>query len=85
MFETPDKSCLSDLIDYITLRRKHHVKDSLVDLIMQYCHMMNYDPEEVGDIIRDDYYFSSMIYSDCVQHEIIMDRNKHVRSQLGDW
>lgn len=85
MFSSPDETMLSDLIDYITLRRKHKVKDSLVDLIMQYCHMMNYDPEEIGDLIRDDYYFSSMIYSDCVQREIITDRNKHTRAQLGDW
>lgn len=75
---------LQDLLKYITDCRSKKYKDPLLDLIFQYCHNKNYDPEVVGDAIRDDYYFSELIKSDCKKNEIIVERGQ-VRLQSEDW
>ena len=75
---------IQDLLEYITDCREKKYGDPILDLIFQYCHNHNYDPEIVGDTIRDDYYFSELIKSDCKKNDIIVDRG-HSRLESEDW
>lgn len=72
------------LLNYITECRKNNCNDPILYLVMQFCHDHNYDPEEVGDIIRDDYYLSEMIKTDCKKHEIIVERGR-AKMRTEDW
>lgn len=73
-----------DLLAYITECRTKGYRDTLVDLIFEFCRENNYDPEVLGDIIRDDFYFCEMIKADCKKHEIIVERGQR-KPKIVEW
>lgn len=55
---------VNEVLEYVTAEKKNHSELSIVDLVYSYCVKKNYNPEMVGDAIRDDYQFTILIQNE---------------------
>lgn len=72
---------VSDVLKYIADKKREGSTDSIIDIIMTFCINNNYDPEEVGDAIHDDFYFSELIKNDMMYSEL----QNSEKDNLEDW
>ncbi len=72
-----------EYINYIkVIEKKKKQKNSLVDIIYDFCLNNNYDPELVGDAIHSDEYFTKAIMNECLANGTI---KSNAMKKLGDW
>ena len=69
-FEDQYPFVVNDIMQNIEKKKKQGSKDSLIDIIMDYCLKEGLDVNLVGDAIKSDVYFMSFIEKDCEAHRI---------------
>ncbi len=77
-----------NVLQYINYIRKiekvKSQKNTLVDIIYDFCLNNDYDPELVGDAIHSDEYFTKAILNECIANGTV--RNPNANScKLGEW
>jgi hypothetical protein len=73
---------IDDIIDFITKIRKTDKEIALTDIILEYGNKHNIEPEELGDIIADDFYFKQYIEMDCKMNGTFKNEKKNA---LKEW
>lgn len=81
---------VNSVLQYInqikTVEKTKSQKNTLVDIIYDFCLSNNYDPELVGDAIRSDEYFSRAILNECIANGTVKNPNKNANScKLKEW
>ena len=76
---------ISELLLYIYEKKKANAKEPLIDIISDFCFKYNYEPEMVGDAIKEDYYMSEYVLKDCISNKIDHFAYTNVISTLDDW
>ena len=61
--------------ELITLLDKIYLmpEDNLMDKIISYCEMNDYDIQEIGDILSENEQFKTKLWIDCVSNNTIKD------------
>lgn len=76
---------IKELLVYIYCKKKAEPKTPLVDIISDYCFKNDYEPELVGDAIKEDHYMSEYVLKDCIYNNIDQFAYTNVVSTLDEW
>ena len=77
--------------ELITLLDKIYLmpEDNLMDKIISYCEMNDYDIQEIGDILSENEQFKTKLWIDCVSNNTIKDnllkQKQNATKELDMW